>query len=378
LKNKNTYLVITPFFPSDDSFVGSYIFDQINHIRIQSGFNIEVVKVTSIFSLEQDYHFKEFKVRIFKTIDFPYFILPGIFNWINKFRFRYFLKRKAIEDIKVSHSHVTYPCSYLVEGLDCKKITQHHGLDVLQLLNGRNRLIREIQRNFLIRNSIKHINSANLNVGVSALVLEQLRDYKGYVPVHEYVLYNGVDTSKFFDTRRDKKNNVFTIGCVANFVKSKGQQTLIRSVQEILESGRMIRLRFIGSGPTLDSCQEYVLTNNLSTHISFESEIAHEELNNFYNSLDLFVLPSYYEALGCVYLEAWAANTPFIGVRGQGISELVTHQENMLFEANNIEDLKGKICYFMDNNYTLASVGDLDIKKTISQFLSLELFRNHD
>ncbi len=378
MKNKNTYLVITPFFPSDDSFVGSYIFDQINHIRIQSGFNIEVVKVTSIFSLEQDYHFKEFKVRIFKTIDFPYFILPGIFNWINKFRFRYFLKRKAIEDIKVSHSHVTYPCSYLVEGLDCKKITQHHGLDVLQLLNGRNRLIREIQRNFLIRNSIKHINSANLNVGVSALVLEQLRDYKGYVPVHEYVLYNGVDTSKFFDTRRDKKNNVFTIGCVANFVKSKGQQTLIRSVQEILESGRMIRLRFIGSGPTLDSCQEYVLTNNLSTHISFESEIAHEELNNFYNSLDLFVLPSYYEALGCVYLEAWAANTPFIGVRGQGISELVTHQENMLFEANNIEDLKGKICYFMDNNYTLASVGDLDIKKTISQFLSLELFRNHD
>lgn len=378
MKNKNTYLVITPFFPSDDSFVGSYIFDQINHIRTQSSFNIEVVKVASIFSLEQDYHFKEFKVRIFKTIDFPYFILPGIFNWINKFRFRYFLKRQGIGDIKMSHSHVAYPCSYLVEGLDFKKIIQHHGLDVLQLLNGRNRLIREIQRNFLIRNSIKHINSANLNVGVSALVLEQLRNYKGYVPVQEYVLYNGVDTSKFFDTRRDNKNDVFTIGCVANFVKSKGQQTLIMSAHKILESGRVIRLRFIGSGPTLASCQEYVLTNNLSAYISFESEIPHEELNNFYNSLNLFVLPSYYEALGCVYLESWAANTPFIGVKGQGISELVTHQEKMLFEANNIDELRRKICYFMNNDYILSSVGDLDIKKTISQFLSLELFRDHD
>ena len=142
-------------------------------------------------------------------------------------------------------------------------------------------MIRKIQRNFLIRNSIKHINSANLNVGVSALVLEKLRYYKGYLPVKEYILYNGVDTSKFFDTRQDKKNDIFTIGCVANFVKSKGQHTLIRSAHKILESGRIIRLRFIGSGPTLDSCQEYVLTNNLSTYISFESEIPHEELNNF-------------------------------------------------------------------------------------------------
>jgi hypothetical protein len=89
-----TYLVITPFFPSNKSFVGSYIFDQLNEIRKQSDFNIEIVKVASLFSNEKDYFFKDFSVRIFKIIDFPFFIFPGVFNWTNKIRFRSFLRQK--------------------------------------------------------------------------------------------------------------------------------------------------------------------------------------------------------------------------------------------------------------------------------------------
>ena len=58
MNNKSVYLVITPFFPSDSNFVGSYIFDQLNEIRKQSSFNIQVVKVVSIFSSEKDYEFK--------------------------------------------------------------------------------------------------------------------------------------------------------------------------------------------------------------------------------------------------------------------------------------------------------------------------------
>ena len=377
MNRKITYLVITPFFPSNDSFVGSYIFDQINEIRNNSIFNIEVVKVSSIFSLERDYYYKGFNVRVFKTIDLPYFIFPGIFNRINKIRFMSFLRERKIEDIRFSHSHVTYPCSYLVEDLGCRKIIQHHGLDVLQLLNGRSSWIREIQRNFLIRNSIKHINAADLNVGVSNLVLQQLSSYREYTASQEYVLYNGVDTLKFFN-KANAKNDIFTIGCIGNFVESKGQHILIKSAQRILESGRRIRLIFIGSGPTLSSCQDYVISNNLSTYISFEPEIPHEGLNEFYNSIELFVLPSYYEALGCVYLEAWATNTPFIAVKGQGIAELAPHADKMLSDANNVKDLTEKIYYFMDNEFVLDSVNNLDINKTISQFLSLDFFKYYD
>ena len=268
MSKSNTYLVITPFFPSNESFVGSYVFDQINEIRSQSNFNIKVVKVVSIFSVEKDYFFKDFSVKIFKTIDIPFFIFPGFFNFINKMRFRFFLKKKNIVNIKFSHSHVSYPSSYLVEDLDCNKIIQHHGLDVLQLKNGRNEFTRNIQKRFLIRNTIKHLNNADLNIGVSNLVLQQLRNYKTYNPQNEFVLYNGVDTSKFFD-KETLKNDIFTIGCVANFWKIKDQLTLIKSTQKILEDGNKIKLRLIGSGPTLMSCKKYVFDNNLTKYIFF-------------------------------------------------------------------------------------------------------------
>ena len=87
---------------------------------------------------------------------------------------------------------------------------------------------------------------------------------------------------------------------------------MIKSVQRLINKGKNIKLRFIGSGYTLKQCKDYVFTNNLTKSITFEKELPHNELNRFYNNLDLFVLPSYYEALGCVYLESWATNTPFI------------------------------------------------------------------
>ena len=76
MNNKETYLVITPFFPSEDSFVGSYVYDQINEIRKQTEFHIEIVKLVPFSSNDKDYIFNGFRVSIFKVLDLPFFILP--------------------------------------------------------------------------------------------------------------------------------------------------------------------------------------------------------------------------------------------------------------------------------------------------------------
>ena len=379
MSKSNTYLVITPFFPSNQSFVGSYIFDQINEISKQSNFVIELVKVVSFFSFEKNYSYKGFNVRVFKLIDFPFFILPGFFNYLNKIRFKSFLRKNNIINIKFSHSHVSYPSSYLAEDLECYKIIQHHGLDVLQLSNGRNKFIRNMQKGFLIRNTINQLNYADINIGVSDLVLQQLRNYKTYNPQKEFVLYNGVDRSKFFK-KETSKNDFFTIGCIANFWKIKDQITLIKTIQKILEDGINIKLRLIGSGSTHKYCMNYVFENNLSKYIIFEEEIAHEKLNDFYNCIDLFVLPSYYEALGCVYLESWATNTSFIGIEGQGISELLPKNDRKYFLAKkqSVESLKKKIltAYNIRRSYPFNL--KYDIKNTIYNFLSLDVFQKYD
>ena len=376
MDNKKTYLVITPFFPSKNSFVGSYIFDQINEIRYQSDFNIKVIKVVSAFSVEKDYKFEGFEIMIFRVMDLPFFISPGIFNELNTNRFKSFLKNKKINDIIISHAHVSYPASYLQNILDCKKIVQHHGLDVLQLLNGRSNFIMKLQKNYLIRNTIRQLNQSDLNIGVSKLVLSQLREYPSYSPKDELVLYNGVDTSKFYPIKGDV-NRSFTIGSVANFWEIKDQITLIKAIELLILDGiNDIQLKLIGTGKTLDLCKKFVKDHNLSEFVIFEKERAHNLINSFYNEIDLFVLPSYYEALGCVYLESWSTNTPFIAIKCQGISELIPDYEinNLLADEKSPSSLKEKILGEYMKKRSFPFDEKYDIKNTIKEFMNYSFF----
>jgi len=376
MDNKQTYLVITPFFPSKNSFVGSYIFDQINEIRNQSDFNIKVIKLVSAFSVEKDYKFEGFEIMIFRVMDLPWFISPGIFNELNTNRFKSFLKNKKINDIIISHAHVSYPASYLQNILDCKKIVQHHGLDVLQLLNGRSNFIMKLQKNYLIRNTIRQLNHSDLNIGVSELVLSQLREYPTYSPKDELVLYNGVDTSKFYPIKGDV-NRSFTIGSVANFWEIKDQITLIKAIELLILDGiNDIQLKLIGTGKTLDLCKKFVKDHNLSEFVIFEKERAHNLINSFYNEIDLFVLPSYYEALGCVYLESWSTNTPFIAIKCQGISELIPDYEinNLLADEKSPSSLKEKILGEYKKKRSFPFDEKYDIKNTIKEFMNYSFF----
>ena len=377
MNKTKTYLVIVPFFPSKGCHNGSYIYDQLNEIRNQSNFNIRVIKVVSLFCSEIDYEYNGFKVSVLKIVDIPFFIFPGLFSSINKYRVLSLLKRDNINSITLVHGHVAYPSSFLLNCIadkyKCKSIIQHHGLDVLQLMNGRSNLLRRLQRNYIIRRGIDQLNRIDLNIGVSNRVLAELKNFSNYKPKAEYVLYNGVDTSKFFPNRK-KNNDCYIIGCIANFWKIKDHITLIKAVQQLIDSGEEIKLELIGSGLTLSSCKNYVLNNGLSDNITFFTEREHYKLNTFYNSINLFVMPSYYEALGCVYLEAWATNTAFIGVESQGISEIVPDAEFMLIKKQDIVGLKEKILHFMNSSRVIRFDNNLSIKNTIGGFLNSKIF----
>ncbi len=381
---KKIYLEITPFFPTEESFRGPYIYDQVKAIERNSDYEVVVIKTVSAFSAEKDesYEYQGVKVYNFKVIDFPSSVLPGLFHAINLLRFERFLKKSVgikPEEIAFVHSHVAYPAGAL--GVDfgkkynIKNFIQHHGLDVMQLSNGRllKGKARELNAAFIKRRFLKSANRTDLNIGVSQKVLDELQKVDGFSNSNSYVLYNGVDTKKFFKKPK-KKNDKFTIGCIGNFWKIKDQITLLKALDILInEKGiKDLRVIFVGSGPTLEECKRYVQEKTLNNFVEFQNEIDHTELNDFYNSLDLFVLPSYYEALGCVYTEALQVGVPIIGVKGQGIEEIVKDQdkENMLIQKHDYKKLANIIIEKHSDSY-LRSKPDynLSIDNYINGFL---------
>jgi len=384
--NNNKYIIISPFFPTNEGHVGSYVYDQAKTLSDITNYDVRVIKVVSMFSNEKDYTFKGIDVKIFKVLDIPFFIFPGVFDFINNSRIkRFFRSNNFLSNLDVIHAHVCYPAAYLANAIESivnvKTIAQHHGIDALQLLNGRFSLLTKIQNRFLKGRSLKQLNKIGLSVSVSKRVMKTLHEHKKYQPKDEYILYNGVDRTKFYNTNTLKNNEIYRIGCIANFWKIKDHINLIKAIKLIILDGiNNIELKLIGVGETLDLCKQFVIDHNLSSYIIFEKERPHTLINDFYNELDLFILPSYYEALGCVLMEAWATDTPILSIKEQGIAELipVNEKNNLLADKKSPESLKEKIIGEYNRKRSYPFNDNYNIKNTIKQFINYSFFKSDD
>ena len=122
-----------------------------------------------------------------------------------------------------------------------------------------------------------------------------------------------------------------------------------------------------------EALKKFVKENHLKEHVLFEQERPHEQINIFYNEIDLFVLSSYYEAAACVLMEAWATDTLILSIKNQGIAELIPEKErkDLLAEEQSAESLKEKILIAYNNRRSYPFDEKYDIKNTVSSFLKL-------
>ena len=117
---------------------------------------------------------------------------------------------------------------------------------------------------------------------------------------------------------------------------------------------------------------KYVHEHNLNDYILFKKEVKHEELVDFYNSIDLFVLPSIFDGFGCVFTEAYACGVPFMACYGQAVSELLPEEDwdKWLIRPTDYIDLANKILLYKENRYKQELNQPYDIKFLIDKFLN--------
>ena len=133
--------------------------------------------------------------------------------------------------------------------------------------------------------------------------------------------------------------------------------------------GRKIKILFVGSGETMERCRQVAV--ELGVDAEFRTEVRHEQLAAFYREIDLFVLPSYFEGFGCVYLEAWACGVPFIGCEGQGIDDMIYPEDRKLWLAKpkDADNLAEKIRYYIATRPEQRLTGEIEINHLVAGFL---------
>ena len=109
---------------------------------------------------------------------------------------------------------------------------------------------------------------------------------------------------------------------------------------------------FVRSSPPLKECKNYIQDKILNNFGEFQSNSDHTELNDFYDSLDLFILPSHYDTVGCVYvyMKALQLDVPIIGIKGQSIKKVIEQYGlgSFLIERGNIIHLAKFVQKFIE------------------------------
>lgn len=132
------------------------------------------------------------------------------------------------------------------------------------------------------------------------------------------VLKNGVDCSRFaFSTkiretmRKELKlEDAFVVGHIGRFSLQKNQERLICIFAELLNKHPNTVLLLCGEGEDKDSCKKKAKELAIDDKVLFLGNV--KDPQNYYQAMDVFVLPSLFEGLPLVGVEAQASGLPCV------------------------------------------------------------------
>jgi glycosyltransferase involved in cell wall biosynthesis len=138
----------------------------------------------------------------------------------------------------------------------------------------------------------------------------------------------------------------------------KGHELVLRALARLKESHSRLECRIIGEGSEEQSLVALAKSLGIADRVHFLGQRSRDEVAAAMRECTVFVLPSRYEGLGCVYLEAMACGRPVIGCQGQGIDEVIEHGNNgWLVPVGDLDELTQSLRTLLDSPELRAELG---------------------
>ena len=190
------------------------------------------------------------------------------------------------------------------------------------------------------------------------------------------IIYNGIDLKKFSfrgykPIELDKKINAVVI---ARLEEQKGHKYLLDAMPKICPKYPNFILNIIGIGSLMIDLKNQVERLGINNKVVFwEQQL---EIEKILSQMDLFILPSVWEGLGIVILEAQAVGVPVLAAEVGGIKEIVINkQTGLLFPAKNSEAIFNSVDLLISNP-EIAKNLITNAQKQVTERFSLEQMVN--
>lgn len=316
-------LTLTPFYPvSGDDAQGCFVAEPLPWLQCLGIIN-------TVIAVQPFYRRRATRCdSVMPARWIRYFSVPGGLGLPASGRFLLARMLSEIRElhqerpIHLIHAHAALPCGQaallLGRELGIPFVVTVHGLDAfftsqVEGLAGR-----------LCRGSCQRVyRSARKVICISEKVRnEVLRE----VGASTRVIYNGVDTAAFAPLEEAQPSPV--VLSVGNLIPIKGHELLLRAFAIVHRQNPEALCHIIGNGPEQSRLSRLAGELGIAHRVEFLGRRSRGEVAEAVKRCTLFALPSRYEGLGCVYLEAMSAGKPVIACRGQAIEEIIQHRDN--------------------------------------------------
>ena len=218
--------------------------------------------------------------------------------------------------------------------LGLKKIIKENNYKIVyvNMLSAANILPIKISKTLKVPNIIAHAHNTGVPKGALRKILDKLNkktlrknatdflasskeaaEWMFGKDISYQIIYNAIEIEKFEYNEATRKNirkklgieNDFVIGHVGRFCQQKNHSFLIEVFKSASKKVKNAKLLLIGEGELKDSIIKKVKEYNLEKKVIFIDPVSN--VNDYMQAMDVFVLPSIFEGLGIVLIEAQSA-----------------------------------------------------------------------
>ncbi len=213
----------------------------------------------------------------------------------------------------------------------------------------------------------------NWMVNLEICVSKKVKNFtieKANIPEHKLeVIENGIPYS-FLDaitSCRNKKSHSLVVGTVARLSEQKGIKYLLYAAKRVTEQFSDITFTIVGKGPLASQLKELSIKLGISSKVKFLG--FRNDIPELLSVIDIFVLPSLWEGMPNVVLEAMSAGKPVIATDTGGSKDIIDNGINgVLVEPGNSEALAEAILKLLEDPVQRQRLGESAREKIKERF----------
>jgi glycosyltransferase involved in cell wall biosynthesis len=268
---------------------------------------------------------------------------------------------KAVNQSKIVHAHGHPYLTSLIAGKLAKMYAKPFVLTQHNTFIEYNNLFDDIENLNDLTVGKQNLQDADRIIAVSGATKKYVLRL-GAKPKKVEVVHNGVDLEKFKPMSKKREemrrklgipSDAVVVLTVRRLVYKNGVDTLIEGANIAVKKNPRIVFLAVGKGPDSESVTLRIHDLGIDGNFKLAGFVSDEDLPLYYNSADIFVLPSKSgEGLPLVALEAMACALPVIATDVGGIREILMEEYGKLVPPNQPELLAKAILDFVKQDFS--------------------------